>query len=59
MQNASSGTATRASPKPNADRISVAMNMIDKTRRVVVLIAISGGEIRHRFSHSGRQRTFG
>jgi hypothetical protein len=29
MKKASSGTATSASPKPNADRISVAINKIE------------------------------
>ena len=42
MQKVSRGTATRASPKPNADRINVAINRMDKTRTVVRSIAISG-----------------
>src|SRR5262245_44534901 len=34
MTSASSGTATRASPKPNAERISVAMNSTASTATV-------------------------
>jgi hypothetical protein len=41
MQKASSGTASRASPKPKAERMSVAKRRIDKTRTVVRSIAIS------------------
>jgi hypothetical protein len=41
MQKARSGTATRASPKPKADRISVAINTTNKTPRVVTSIVIS------------------
>src|ERR1035441_9794159 len=38
MQKASSGTATSASPNPNADRISVAIKTMDKTYREVTFI---------------------
>ena len=41
MTKASSGTATSASPKPNAERISVARKMMAKTCKVVALIGIS------------------
>jgi hypothetical protein len=41
MMKASSGTATRASPKPNAERISVAIKTMNKTSRVVMSIAYS------------------
>jgi hypothetical protein len=41
MQKARSGTATRASPKPNAERISVAINRMDKTKIVMISIAVS------------------
>src|SRR4029077_14863334 len=44
MQKASSGTATRASPKPNVDRISVATNTTSKTSPVVTSIVISQQE---------------
>jgi hypothetical protein len=41
IQKASSGTATRPSPKPNADRISVAINTMTKTYRVLTSIVLS------------------
>ena len=40
-QNASSGTATSASPKPNAERISVAIKTISRTSTEVRSIGIS------------------
>jgi hypothetical protein len=42
MQRARRGTAISASPKPNADRISVATKTTAKTRRVTMSIVISG-----------------
>jgi hypothetical protein len=41
MKKASSGTATSASPKPNAERISVAANRMIRTSSVVDPIAVS------------------
>jgi hypothetical protein len=40
-QNASKGTATNASPKPNAERINAAINRMSRTCKVVASIAIS------------------
>jgi hypothetical protein len=44
MKKASNGTAMRPSPKPKAERISVAMKTIAKTSRVVTSIATSAAE---------------
>lgn len=41
MQKASRGTATKASPKPNAERISVARKRIKTTSKAMTLMAYS------------------
>lgn len=47
MQKASRGTASSASPKPKAERMSVAMKMTDTTWSVVTSIGISGKSFSH------------